>query len=247
MRRAGWLVLGAVVVTVPWLVATAIPRQQRYVLHVLIFTALFAALALSYDLVVGHVGSLSLAHPAFFGVGAYTAAILATRAGLAVPRRRARRGARRRAGRRRSSACRSSAWPSTRSPSARSASALVASVVANNWVEVTRGPLCITGIPKPRLGALAITTLPAFYWLALTALVAVALLYRGLTTFRLGRAFHAVRDNEPLAGAAGIDPAASTACWPSPSAARIAGGDRRALRPLPLGDVPGGDDRRASR
>src|SRR5207249_3118251 len=84
--------------------------------------------------------------------------------------------------------------------------ALVASVVANNWVEVTRGPLCITGIPRPRVGALAITTLPAYYWLALGALVAVALLYRGLTTFRLGRAFHAVRDNEPLAGAAGIDP-----------------------------------------
>jgi ABC-type branched-subunit amino acid transport system permease subunit len=193
------------VVTVPWLVATAIPRQQRYVLHVLIFTAIFAALALSYDLVVGHVGSLSLAHPAFFGIGAYAAAILATRAG----------------------------WPFLASvlaavlaaalvaalvgvPLFRLAEhafavgtlglALVASVVANNWVEVTRGPLCITGIPKPRLGALAITTLPAFYWLALTALVAVALLYRGLTTFRLGRAFHAVRDNEPLAGAAGIDP-----------------------------------------
>src|SRR5207253_3439793 len=45
-----------------------------------------------------------------------------------------------------------------------------------------------------------------YYWLALAALVAVALLYRRLTTFRLGRAFHAVRDNEPLAGAAGIDP-----------------------------------------
>jgi ABC-type branched-subunit amino acid transport system permease subunit len=205
MRRAGWLVLGAVVVTVPWLVATAVPRQQRYVLHVLIFTAIFAALALSYDLVVGHVGSLSLAHPAFFGIGAYAAAILATRAG----------------------------WPFLASvlaavlaaalvaalvgvPLFRLAEhafavgtlglALVASVVANNWVEVTRGPLCITGIPKPRLGALAITTLPAFYWLALTALVAVALLYRGLTTFRLGRAFHAVRDNEPLASAAGIDP-----------------------------------------
>jgi ABC-type branched-subunit amino acid transport system permease subunit len=205
MRRAGWLVLGALVVTVPWLVATAIPRQQRYVLHVLIFTAIFAALALSYDLVVGHVGSLSLAHPAFFGIGAYAAAILATRAG----------------------------WPFLASvlaavlaaavvaalvgvPLFRLAEhafavgtlglALVASVVANNWVEVTRGPLCVTGIPKPRLGALAITTLPGFYWLALTALVAVALLYRGLTTFRLGRAFHAVRDNEPLAGAAGINP-----------------------------------------
>src|SRR4029077_16625488 len=81
MRRAGWLALGVFVVTVPWLLSAAVPRQQRYILHVLIFTAIFAALALSYDLVVGHVGSLSLAHPAFFGIGAYTAAILATRAG----------------------------------------------------------------------------------------------------------------------------------------------------------------------
>ena len=205
MRRLVPIALAVLVVAAPWLVAAAVPRQQRYILHVLIFTALFAALALSYDLVVGHVGSLSLAHPAFFGVGAYTAAILATTAG----------------------------WPFVADLGAAVLAAavvaalvgvplfrltehafavgtlglgLVASIVANNWVEVTRGPLCITGIPKPALGALAITTLPAYYWLALAALAAVMLLYRGLTTFRLGRAFHAVRDNEPLAGAAGIDP-----------------------------------------
>ncbi|HEU4371055.1 MAG TPA: branched-chain amino acid ABC transporter permease [Methylomirabilota bacterium] len=205
MRRASALGFAVLVVAAPWLIAAAVPRQQRYVLHVLIFTALFAALALSYDLVVGHVGSLSLAHPAFFGIGAYTAAILATAAG----------------------------WPFAAGllaavlvaavvaalvgvPLFRLAEhafavgtlglALVASIVANNWVEVTRGPLCITGIPKPALGSLAVTTLPAYYWLALSALAAVVLLYRGLTTFRLGRAFHAVRDNEPLAGAAGIDP-----------------------------------------
>lgn len=205
MRRALALALGALVVAAPWVIAAAIPRQQRYVLHVLIFTALFAALALSYDLVVGHVGSLSLAHPAFFGVGAYTAAILATAA----------------------------RWPFVADllaavlvaavvallvgvPLFRLAEhafavgtlglALVASIVANNWVEVTRGPLCITGIPTPRLAGLTITTLSGHYWLALGALAAVALLYRGLTTFRLGRALHAVRDNEPLAGAAGIDP-----------------------------------------
>jgi ABC-type branched-subunit amino acid transport system permease subunit len=205
VRRASALALGVFVVAMPWLLAVALPRQQRYVLHVLIFTALFAALALSYDLVVGHVGSLSLAHPAFFGLGAYTAGILATTAG----------------------------WPFVADlpaavivaavvaalvgvPLFRLAEhafavgtlglALVASIVANNWVEVTRGPLCITGIPRPTLGPLSITTLPAYYWLALTALGVVVLLYRGLTTFRLGRAFHAVRDNEPLAGAAGIDP-----------------------------------------
>ena len=205
MRRAIAVALSALVVAAPWVIAAAVPRQQRYVLHVLVFTALFAALALSYDLVVGHVGSLSLAHPAFFGIGAYTAAILATAAG----------------------------WPFLADLLAAAllaavvaalvgvplfrltehafavgtlGLAVVAGIVANNWVEVTRGPLCITGIPKPRLGGLAITTLPGYYWLALGALATVALLYRGLTTFRLGRAFHAVRDNEPLAGSAGIDP-----------------------------------------
>jgi branched-chain amino acid transport system permease protein len=205
VRRAAWLAGGGLLLAAPWLLAAGLPGQQRYVLHVLVFTALFGALALSYDLVVGHVGSLSLAHPAFFGVGAYTAAILATRAG----------------------------WPFLADvlaavvlaallaavvgvPLFRLAEhafavgtlglALVAWIVANNWVEVTRGPLCITGIPMPRLGSLAVTSLPASYWLALAALAGVVLLYRGLTTFRLGRAFHAVRDNEPLAAAAGIDP-----------------------------------------
>ena len=209
MRRVIAGVAAVAVVSAPWLLAVTIPRQQRYVLHVLIFTALFAALALSYDLVVGHVGSLSLAHPAFFGVGGYAAAILATRAGwpfvadlagavLAAAVVAALVGV-----------------PLFRLTEHAFAVgtlglAVVASVVANNWVEVTRGPLCITGIPKPALampGArpLVVTTLSGHYWLALAALTGVTLLYRGLTTFRLGRAFHAVRDNEPLAGAAGID------------------------------------------
>jgi ABC-type branched-subunit amino acid transport system permease subunit len=199
VRGAGRLALIALAVTAPWWVAALVPGQQRYVVHVLVYTALFAALALSYDLVVGHVGALSLAHPAFFGVGAYTAAILATRF----------------------------AWPFLADVVAAVLMAgvvaavagiplfrltehafavgtlgfaVVAWIVATNWVEVTRGPLCITGIPKP------VTTLPAWYWLALGVLGAVLLLYRGLTTFRIGRALHAVRDNEPLAALAAIDP-----------------------------------------
>jgi branched-chain amino acid transport system permease protein len=210
MGRWIWVGVAGVAVAAPWVVAAVAPGQQRYIVHVLIFTMLFASLALSYDLVVGHVGSLSLAHPAFFGIGAYTAAILATRA----------------------------AWPFVADLGAAVVMAglvaalvgvplfrlvehsfavgtlgfaLVAWIVATNWVEVTRGPLCITGIPKPALGlpggpTLTITTLPAYYWLALGSLGVVMILYGGLTTFRLGRAFHAVRDNEPLAAAAGIDP-----------------------------------------
>ena len=199
MRGAGRLVLVALAVAAPWLVAAVAPGQQRYIVHVLVYTALFATLALSYDLVVGHVGALSLAHPAFFGVGAYTAAILATRLGwpfladvvaavLVAGAVAAVAGV-----------------PLFRLTEHAFAVgtlgfAVVAWIVATNWVEVTRGPLCITGIPKP------VTTLPAWYWLALTALGAVVLLYRGLTTFRIGRALHAVRDNESLAASAAIDP-----------------------------------------
>jgi len=196
-------------VAVPWLVGAVVPGQQRYVLHILIFTALFAALALSYDLVVGHVGSLSLAHPAFFGIGAYAAALLATGAhwpflaGLAA-----------------AVAIAGVAALLIGVPAFRLAEhsfaigtlgfAIVTQIVATNWVEFTHGPLCVTGIPRPSLtvGAtrLQIATLPQYYWLALAAVGLVALLYRGLTTFRIGRAMSAVRDNEPLAASAGINP-----------------------------------------
>jgi ABC-type branched-subunit amino acid transport system permease subunit len=205
VRRLAQALGALLVVAVPWLVAAVAPGEQRYILHILVLTLLWATLALSYDLVVGHVGSLSLAHPAFFGIGAYAAALLATEArwpfaaGLAVAVGLAALTAL------------AAGVPLFRLTEHSFAMgtlgfALVTSIVATNWVEFTRGPLCVTGIPKPGLGPLQVTTLPQFYWLHLGALGLVALLYRGLTTFRLGRAFHAVRDNEGLAGAAGIDP-----------------------------------------
>src|SRR5262249_20696960 len=89
--------------------------------------------------------------------------------------------------------------------------AMVTQIVATNWVEFTRGPLCVTGIPRPAIdfGAglrIQITTVPAYYWLGLAALGVTVLVYRGLTTFRIGPPFRAVRDDESLASAAGIDP-----------------------------------------
>src|SRR4029079_19654878 len=76
--------------------------------------------------------------------------------------------------------------------------AVVVQVIATNWVDFTHGPLCVTGIPKPALGSWRIATLPAFYWLGLAAVTLVGLFYHGLTTFRLGRAFHAARANHTL-------------------------------------------------
>ncbi|HYB41410.1 MAG TPA: branched-chain amino acid ABC transporter permease [Candidatus Methylomirabilis sp.] len=208
-RAAPWLAAGALLIAAPWLVARLFPGVERYVLHIMIFTALAAALALSYDLVVGHVGSLSLAHPAFFGIGAYAAALLATEARWPFP-----------GGLAAAIAAAGLAALLIGVPAFRLAEhsfaigtlgfALVTQIVATNWVEFTRGPLCVTGVPRPVIGLgplrLQIATLPQYYWLALSALSLTALLYRGLTTFRIGRAMSAVRDDAGLAACAGINP-----------------------------------------
>lgn len=55
---------------------------MEYLIHILILFCIFAILALSLNLVVGFAGLVSVAHAAFFGIGAYTCAILLTRFNL---------------------------------------------------------------------------------------------------------------------------------------------------------------------
>jgi branched-subunit amino acid ABC-type transport system permease component len=185
VRAIRWVLGSAALVAVPWIAAAVVPGQQRYVLHVLIFTALYGALALSYDLVVCHVGSLSLAHPAFFGLGAYTLALLATEArwpfAFALPAGIALAAV----------VALAVGVPMFRLTEHSFAMgtlgfAIVTQVVATNWVDFTHGPLCVTGIPKPQVGALRIATLPAFYWMGLGAPALVALPIAGSLTLRLG-------------------------------------------------------------
>src|SRR3989338_11252765 len=52
---------------------------MEYLIHLAILVAIYAILALSLNLAVGYTGILSVTHAAVFGMGAYTAAILATR------------------------------------------------------------------------------------------------------------------------------------------------------------------------
>jgi branched-chain amino acid transport system permease protein len=63
----------------PFLFAAALASYFLFPNHLLLITQIFvlAMFALSYDLLQGHGGIVSLGHAAFFGLGAYTAAILA--------------------------------------------------------------------------------------------------------------------------------------------------------------------------
>jgi branched-chain amino acid transport system permease protein len=60
----------------PWLV-------NEYWLQITILSGIFVILAISLNLIQGISGQISLAHAAFYGIGAYTAGLLALRLGLA--------------------------------------------------------------------------------------------------------------------------------------------------------------------
>jgi len=179
--------------------------QLSYLLDILIVTALYVGLALSYDLIVGQVGSLSLAQPAFYGIGAYSVALLSTRAGWPTP------------------LCLIAAAliagvfalaigiPSFRLSQYSFAIgtlgfATVAQLVAQNFIDLTDGPMCVTGIPKASIGGLSFATLPSFYYLILAVVLGIFLFTRRLVGSRIGRSFTAVRENEPLAAAVGVSP-----------------------------------------
>ncbi len=53
----------------------------QYLISILIFCGIWAVLTLSLNILTGYAGQVSLGHAAFFGIGAYTSAILTTRYG----------------------------------------------------------------------------------------------------------------------------------------------------------------------
>ncbi|MCK5023023.1 MAG: branched-chain amino acid ABC transporter permease, partial [Candidatus Aenigmarchaeota archaeon] len=50
---------------------------MEYLLHILILIGIYVILSVSLNLIVGCSGMLSIAHAAFYGVGAYVAALMA--------------------------------------------------------------------------------------------------------------------------------------------------------------------------
>jgi branched-chain amino acid transport system permease protein len=67
-----------VIVGIFFLVVLLLPAvtQDPYLLRILILTSIFAILAASWDLLSGFTGQINFGHALFFGVGAYTAALL---------------------------------------------------------------------------------------------------------------------------------------------------------------------------
>jgi branched-chain amino acid transport system permease protein len=69
-------ILALVLVLLPVLV------RSPYLLSIMIFVGLYTILTLGLCLLMGYAGQVSLGHAAFYGIGAYTAALLTTRCGV---------------------------------------------------------------------------------------------------------------------------------------------------------------------
>lgn len=213
MRRLWWLVpAAAALLALPPVVRAAAPQAANYVLNnFAIQSLLWIALALSYDLSVGQAGTITLAHPAFFGIGAYTAAVLATTTG--APFLVNALAAVLLAG----AVAALVGLPFFRLSDVFFAIgtlgfAFMMQIVAMNWQDVTRGALCITQIPRPAaaLGPLSfrVADLAGFYYLILGIAALSAVVYLALSRGRISRSFAAVRGDEGLAQAFALNPLA---------------------------------------
>jgi len=219
VKRALGALTAVALLTLPLWLASA------YHLHVVIMAGIFTILALSLNLLLGYTGQLSLGHAAFFGIGAYTSALLALRLDwpfwLGLPAAATVAGL--------------AGWAIGRlALRVRGAYfvlvtisfAGVISLVSVNWMELTNGPLGLPGVPAPALAGVSFRTKSAYYYLVLAAAAGCYLVCRRLVGSRLGRAFLALRENEPLAESVGVDPTRTLvlAAVVSAAMAGVAGG-----------------------
>lgn len=175
---------------------------MQYLLHILINISLYAILAVSFDLVLGYAGLFSVAHAAFFGMGAYVAALAALHWAspflvnlLLAALFCAAAGA-------------LLAIPAIRVGGdylviASFGFQTIVFTIMLNWTDVTRGALGLRGIPQPSILGWQVRTLPEYALLYLVIAVALVAATWWLAASPFGRALKAIRENQLAAEALG--------------------------------------------
>jgi branched-chain amino acid transport system permease protein len=158
---------------------------MEYLIHLAIISGIFSILAISLNLVVGYTGLVSVTHAAFYGIGAYTSAILMKGFGLSF-----------------FSAVGLAIFIT-------STSALLVGLVLSkfkddyyvlaslgfniiifgfflNWRKLTGGPLGIPGIPRPEIFGISFISGFSFLILILSFLLLIYFLSRFIVPFQIG-------------------------------------------------------------
>lgn len=185
--------------------------RAPYQRHLLVLTIIFGILALSLDVIMGKMGQYSFGHQTFFGMGAYTTAILAVKVGLPV-------------------------WLCFFAGiffagffgfivgfiSLRKARGVYLAIItlglgkvtwliANNWYALTGGNSGVPLVPfisfrVPFAGQIVLENESSYYYFALASLVIIIHVIYVWENSRIGRAVDGIRENEQLASSVGINP-----------------------------------------
>jgi branched-chain amino acid transport system permease protein len=173
-----------------------------YNLYILNSIGIYAIAAIGLNLLIGYTGQISLGHGAFFGVGAYTAAILATKTGfpiwLSIPA----------AGIVTAAVGIVFGLPSARLKHlylliATLAGQFIIEYVLVQWESLTGGAEGISIIGATFL-KIDLGTDRAFYYLIFICFALMTWIAVNLVRTRYGRAFIAIRDNDRAAEGMGI-------------------------------------------
>jgi branched-chain amino acid transport system permease protein len=192
-----WAGIGfALLLTVlPWI-------ANPYMLYVFNMIGIAAIAAIGLNILIGFTGQISLGHGAFFGVGAYSAAILASRFNLpllvSLPA----------AGLMTAMIGMIFGIPSGRLKGlyltiATLAGQFIIEYLLIHWESLTKGTLGIT-LPPANLLTFPLQGDLAFYYLIFITLAGMAWIAINLMRTRFGRAFVAIRDNDRAAEGMGI-------------------------------------------
>ncbi len=187
-------------------VAILLPRMMTnpYYLGLANYMITYTILCMGLNLILGYTGLLSLGQAAFYGIGAYTTAILMTRHGfgflpallisamvtlaaallLGIPTRKVRGDY----------FCLLTI-----------AFGEIFRLVAQAWIGFTGGAMGIVGIPIPRLFGWVIRSEADFYYVGLTLLAFTYGTMAVLVNSKIGRALVAIREDELAAQAMGIN------------------------------------------
>lgn len=176
----------------------------QFWLHIFSLTMIFTIFVLGQNVVTGWAGMLTLGQAAFVGMGAYTSAILTMRLGVSWPL-----------------ACLAAGLVSGICGALLSIPCLrvkadflslvtiafnqIFFVVANNWMDLTRGPMGIPGTPPMGLFGWEARTSAEQFWLILVALAVLFVLMERLTRGPIGRAWKMIRDDEIAASTLGVN------------------------------------------
>jgi branched-chain amino acid transport system permease protein len=177
---------------------------QHYTLHIVIFAGINLIAVLGLGLLVGFSGQVSIGHAAFYGIGAYTSALLTMKLGIPF-------------------------WIAL--PSAGIAAAIVGILlgvpslkvsslylvmttigfslivwlVMLQWHSLTNGPNGIIDIPSPTIGSFVFDSPGKFYYLVLIFSVLAVLIMVRITKSAIGLRLTAICDQELAAKSVGIN------------------------------------------